>query len=136
MSVTTKAAILSVAVASIAALAYMYRNDISEELECLCSDSKKEAALRKLQRFRVALKDLATDVHNAELALNKVKENKEEVSPEVRRMVTVLSVDMDYIFDTLDAVTGDMAVKERRKKLVDEFKELAHRVDVLNLSLK
>ena len=136
MSAATKAAILSVAVASIAVLVYMYRNDISEEVECLCSDSKKEASIRKLQRFRVALRELATDVQNAEIALHKVKESKQDIGPEVKRMITILSVDLDYIFDTLDAVTGDTAVKERRKKLVDEFKELAHRVDVLNLSIK
>jgi len=136
MSSTTKIAILSLTVASIAVTAYLFRNDISDELECLLSNSTKEAALRKLQRFRIALRDLATDVQKAEIAVESCKESGEGLNPEVRRMITGLSVDLDYIFDTLDAVTGDMSIKERRKKLVDDFKDLANRVDALSTLVK
>lgn len=136
MNSTTKLAIFSLTVASIAVTAYLFRNDISDELECLLSNSTKEAALRKLQRFRIALRDLAADVLKAEIAVKSCKESGEHLNSEVKRTITGLSVDLDYIFDTLDAVTGDMTVKERRKKLVDEFKDLAHRVDALSTFIK
>lgn len=136
MSVSTKAAVLSVLALSTVAVLYWNKDFLSEEFECICSDAKKEEALRKLQRVRIVLHDFATELNRVEEACEKSKLSGEKVDPEIKRMIPGLSVDLDYIFDTLDAIQGDTAVKTRRKKLVDEFKALAQRVDNLTVFMR
>jgi len=136
MSVTPKAAVLSVLALGAVVALYWNKDFLSEELECVCSDAKKEEALRKLQRVRTVLHDFAAELNKVEASCKKSQQCGEKIDAETKRVIPGLSVDLDYIFDTLDAIQGDAAVKTRRKKLVDEFKALAQRVDNLTVFLR
>lgn len=136
MTLPTKNIVICLLAACTAACIYLNKDRISEEIECALSDPKKEEVLRKLQRVRKALCEFVAELERVEKECKKSTLAGEKIDPAIKRVIPGLSVDLDYIFDTLDAIVGDASVKTKRKKLVDEFKALAQRVDDLTVHLR
>ena len=92
-----------------------------------------------LDRIQQAEKIFNQQLVRSEQSILFAKANKSHVDAATKKCVLELNVDLDYIFSTLDGVTGEptnSSVKAERKRLVDTFKAYAARVDALLAELE
>lgn len=132
-----KSMIIVGALAGASAVAIYYNKELLwEVVECAMYDQQKIHALHKLRKIRVVLTTFVKELENAEKMSKTDAAGDGTLDVQAKKLICGLSVDLDYIFDSLDAIQGDQCVKAERKKLVDDFKEYAKRVDRLTALMR
>lgn len=110
---------------------YLNKDFLWEVVECALYDKQKLEAVHKLRKVRVVLTNFVKELEIAETMSNNDKASNGTLTAQTKKLICGLSVDLDYVFDSLDAIQGDQSVRLLRKQLVDDFKEYAKRVDQL-----
>lgn len=112
---------------TVAVAIYLNKELLWEVAECFVYDKEKVKAIQKLRKIRLVLNNFIKELELVE----KLSSSDGVLDAKTKKHICGLSVDLDYIFDSLDAIQGDIAIKSERKKLVDDFKEYGNRVDRL-----
>jgi hypothetical protein len=124
-----KFAIAAVAVTATAATLcfWYYRDDIYFALFALSGDRNSYASLIKIEK--------AISLVESTFQQLKIKTGTPEFSKsfayskEVSRELQQLSLDADFLFSKIDAISGDGCIKAKRKILVERLRIVADQVD-------
>lgn len=125
------AIVLATLTGATAVAIYLNRDILWEVAECAFFDKQKLEAIQKLRKIRVVLTNFVKELDIAESMSKSDIASDGTLTAQTKKLICGLSVDLDYVFDSLDAIQGDQSVKSLRKQLVDDFKEYAKRVDRL-----
>lgn len=118
---------VGVLVGAVAIAIYLHKELLWEVAECAMYDKDKVQAIHKLRKIRLVLTNFIKELEIVE----KLSSGDGVLDVHTKNQICGLSVDLDYIFDSLDSIQGDIAIRSERKKLVDDFKAYAQRVDKL-----
>lgn len=120
-------------------LVYMYRQDISDIVDSMQGGEMK--SLVDLARAIRTLEENVTKIENVanygivpadEVQSSDIQGQSKKGQSGLRfRELCQADSDVDFVFTRLDQMRGDADVKQRRKELVEQNKQLAARIDVL-----
>lgn len=128
---TTKATVLALAVCAVGSAAYYNWDTLVELAELVMYDSKKAEALLKLRKVRTVLKSFRQELQATEGRVMVMHAEGRKADSKTKNTICGLSMDLDFVFASLDKIEGDSGIKAERKRLVTEFEGLIPRVDAL-----
>lgn len=128
---TTRTTVLALAVCAVGAAAYYNWDTIVEIGELVVYDSKKADALSKLRKVRMVLNNFRQELKATEGRVMVMHAEGRKADSQTKNTIGGLSMDLDFVFASLDKIEGDSGIKAERKRLVAEFEAFVLRVDAL-----
>ena len=103
---------------------YAFRKDVHGIYRSILYDGKSCRSLALLDKVSLAISRVEEQIILLEKSLSGVDPaQKEKASSQVIKLMIELKVDIDYIYDKLDATQGNVQVRDTRKLLVDRLKK-------------
>jgi hypothetical protein len=122
-------ALIFIGVGSVLFLSYRNKKFF---LRLFYSEQKKVAFARldNIERAEVVLKENLKFVEEMYSNYNKDIKGYTD-TPELKKKLSLISSDLDFVLSTLDGIAGDQEVKDARKAIVENFKICSQRVDYI-----
>lgn len=122
-------AVIGVGVVSILLLAYRNKKFISR---LLCSPEKQLAFARldNIELAELVLKDNLKFVEGIHKIYKTDIESYNGIG-DLKKKLSTISSDLDFVLSTLDGITGDEDIKAARRAMVERFKIYAQQVDIM-----
>jgi hypothetical protein len=136
VSQSTKTAFTALALGIVGITLYCNWETIVDLAELIIYDSGKAEALQKLRRIQTVLNSFRVELDAAENSARRAGSSGTEVDSQTKNAICGLSMDLDFVFSSLDKVHGDEKIKAERKRLINEFEAFVSRVDALELLVK
>jgi hypothetical protein len=125
------ASAVAVGVTIFTTLIYFNFETVEEIFENVAYDSSKVEVLSKLRRIRRAKSLFLEDLTSLEAKCAEHQRLGTTIDVVSKNKICGLSVDLDFIFDSLDRLECDRSIRSERKKIIDELSTCADRVDNL-----
>jgi hypothetical protein len=122
---------VAVGVTAFTALIYFNFETVEEIFENVAYDSSKVEVLSKLRRIRRAKKMFLEDLASLEAKCAEHQCLGTTIDVVSKNTICALSVNLDFIFDSLDRLECDQSIRSERKKIIDELSTCTDRVDNL-----
>jgi hypothetical protein len=135
-SQSTKTAFTALALGIVGITLYCNWETVVDLAELIIYDSGKAEALQKLRRIQTVLNSFRVELNAAENSARRAESSGIEVDSQTKNAICGLSMDLDFVFSSLDKVHGDDKIKAERKRLINEFEAFVSRVDALELLVK